>query len=354
MILTPVLERTLGAWSVFGIAGVCAIAWFAGTAVRHCVRVVEPLSASGELDRTTTGLEKASDWIIVVAYVISVALYLRIMAEYMISYLVADGSIVGERVIACAAVVLILFVGVTRGFHGLEIMDRVALGAVLFLIIVLGAALLWHDVANLRAGELRLPPVPDIPPRQRPLGARRDRHHRARLRDGPLHRRRVLGRNPNLGVPPGADTRHRHLPGLRGGATPVMGLGTADGLDETLLAITLRVTPVLTLPLVLAAVFSQLSAAIADTAAADGNLRVLSGWMTGHRPFLVSGIAAIALAASVPTFTIVVVASRAFAAYYGLQCVVATRTCHGRARKIAYGSLAAVMFAIAVLAEPAG
>ncbi len=133
-----------------------------------------------------------------------------------------------------------------------------------------------------------------------------------------------------------------------------MGLGTSAGADNTLLDITGRVAPVLALPLVLSAVLSQFSAAIADTAAAAGNLRSLSRWMHGPRPYLASGIAAIALAATVPTYTIVAVASRAFAAYYALQALLALRTSHGTGRKLAYGTLAVLMAAITVLAKPAG
>ncbi len=133
-----------------------------------------------------------------------------------------------------------------------------------------------------------------------------------------------------------------------------MGLGTDAGADSTLIDITERAAPLLVLPLVISAVLSQFSAATADTASADGNLRGLSSWMKGPRPFLVSGVAALALAATVPTFTIVAVASRAFAAYYAVICVVALRTCDGRARKVGYGLLALLMLAIAALAEPAG
>lgn len=59
-------------------------------------------------------------------------------------------------------------------------------------------------------------------------------------------------------------------------ATPVMGPGTAEGADSTLLDITARIAPWLALPLVLPAVLSQFSAAVADTVAADCNLRGLS------------------------------------------------------------------------------
>ena len=54
------------------------------------------------------------------------------------------------------------------------------------------------------------------------------------------------------------------------------------------------------------------------------------------------------------TFTIVAVASRAFALYYALICVTALRTCEGWWRKAGFGLLALLMLAIAALAEPAG
>ena len=137
-------------------------------------------------------------------------------------------------------------------------------------------------------------------------------------------------------------------------ATPVMGLGTAEGPDGTLLDITARVAPWLALPLVLSAVLSQFSAAVADTVAAEGNLRGLSRFMRGPTPYLVSGGAAILLAATTPTFTIVAVASRAFAAYYAIQAVLAMRTSTGRTRKVGYGALAVVLAAVTLFAQSAG
>ncbi len=354
LIITPVLERTLGARSVFGVLLVCALAWFLGTVIRHGVRVVEPLAEKGQLDKGTARLERASDVVIVVAYIISVALYLRIMAEYMVTYVQPGGSPLVERLIACAAVVAILLIGVFRGFHGLGVLDRIALGLVLVLVTVLGGVLLVHDIGLIQQGTLGLPPVPGVSMGRTLLvlggivitvqGFETVRYL-GHAYDGPT---RIWASRLAQAI-----ATIVYL-GFVAVATPVMGLGTPDGPDETLLAITLRVSPVLTLPLVLAGVFSQLSAAIADTAAADGNLRGLSRWMSDPRPYLVTGIAAIALSATMPTLVIVTVASRAFAAYYGLQCLVAFRTSTGAGRKLGYGSLAAIMFAVTVFALPAG
>jgi hypothetical protein len=50
---------------------------------------------------------------------------------------------------------------------------------------------------------------------------------------------------------------------------------------------------------------------------------------------------------------IVAIASRAFAAYYCVQCVIALRTCNGAARQLGYGALAVSMAAITLFAQPA-
>ena len=103
----------------------------------------------------------------------------------------------------------------------------------------------------------------------------------------------------------------------------------------------------------LSAVLSQFSAAVADTVAAEGNLRGLSRFMRGPTPYLVSGGAAILLAATAPTFTIIAVASRAFAAYYAIQAVLAMRTSSGPARKVGYGALALLLVGVTLFARSA-
>lgn len=353
LIIVPVLERTLGSLSVFGAAGVCAVAWLAGTAIRHCVRVVEPSAAEGKLDAVTRRIDRAADAVIVVAYVISVALYLRIMAQYVVAYVIGGDDQLFERIIACATVALIIGIGVLRGFTGLDRLDRVSVVAVLVLTTVLGVTFVVGDGHALLDSGLRLPPIPDTGPGSVLL-----------VLGGIVITVQGFETVRYLGDEFDAETRvwasrvaqlvaSSIYVGFVAVATPVMGLGTAAGADNTLLDITGRVAPWLALPLALSALLSQFSAGIADTAAAEGNLRKLSAWMRGPRPYLASGGAAIVLAATVPTYTIVAIASRAFAAYYALQAVLALRTSHGVSRKLAYGALAVVMAAIAVLAEPA-
>lgn len=245
-------------------------------------------------------------------------------------------------------------VGVTRGFAGLNALDRFSVGVVLILTTVLGGTLLFHDGRGLLVPGLVLPPVPDVGIGEILL-----------VLGGIVITVQGFETVRYLGDEYDAETRvwaSRFAQLLAASiylgfvvvATPAMGLGTSDGPDTTLLDVTARVAPWLALPLVLSAVLSQFSAAVADTVAADGNLRGLSRSMRGPTPYLVSGGAAILLAATASTFTIIAVASRAFAAYYAIQAILAMRTSRGLVRRTGYGLLAVVMAAVTVFARSAG
>ncbi len=354
LIIAPVLERALGVLSVFGAIAICGVAWLIGTVIRHNVIVVEQREAAGTLDHTTARIGRVADAVIVVAYVISVALYLRIMAEYLIGFFVPEGSALWEPIVASSAVVLIVIIGVRRGFKGLDRLDRVSLVSVLILTVVLVAVLLFHDLAAAASGSLTLPPIPDRSPISTllVLGG-------IVITVQGFETVRYLKRQYDVTTRVRASRLAQIIASIIyisfvAVATPVMGLGTAAGADNTLLDITGRVAPWLALPLVLSAVLSQFSAAIADTAAADGNLRGLNRWFSGSRPYLISGAAAILLAATVPTLIIVTIASRAFAAYYAIQAIIALRTSDALPAKIGFGFLAALMLLVAVFAMPVG
>ncbi len=352
LIIAPILERALGVFAVFGAIGVCAFAWLVGTIIRHNVTVVERHKAGGTLNATTAKLVRVGDGVIVIAYVISVALYLRIMAQYMVGYVIPTGNVVVESVIACLSVAVIVVVGILRGFQGLDLLDRIALTAVLLLTLVLGVALLLHDATQLGSTGLRLPPASKIPPVDALL-----------ILGGLVITVQGFETVRFLGDEFDARTRVRASRvaqlvssiiyiGFVAVATPVMGLGTAAGADITLLSILGRVAPWLALPLVLSAVLSQFSAAIADTEAARGNLIGLSRWFTPPRPYLISGAGAIVIAAFVPTFTLVTIASRAFAAYYAIEAIVALRTSSGIWRKCGFAALAVLLLGITLFAQP--
>ena len=354
LIIVPVLERALGGLAVVGAIGVSAVAWVVGNAIRHNIRVVEPLAARGRLGKANERLERVSDVVIAVAYVVSVALYLRIMSEYIVEY-VDPGADTATSTVAAAAVAIIVLVGVTRGFRGLDLMERLALGAVLVLTTLLGATFFFESGGQLLGEGVELPPVPDTG-----LG------HTMLVLGGIVITVQGFETVRYLGDQYDAPTRiwaSRVAQAIAASiyigfivvATPLMGLGTPAGADSTLLDITERVAPLLALPLVVCATLSQFSAATADTVAARENLHAeFPHVLGGGRGYVLSGIAAVAMIWAIPTFTIVTVASRAFAAYYCLQCVLALRTAQSLLARTGFAALAVVMAMITLLAQPVG
>lgn len=113
LIIVPVLERGLGGSVLLGVAAVCVLAWLAGEVIRHNIRTVKQLQDDGALSVGTRRLERLSDTLIMPACVISVALYLRILAQYLVGYLIG-ASDHAEQFVTIGVVALIAASG-SRG-----------------------------------------------------------------------------------------------------------------------------------------------------------------------------------------------------------------------------------------------
>jgi hypothetical protein len=137
-------------------------------------------------------------------------------------------------------------------------------------------------------------------------------------------------------------------------ATPLMHFLGHEVQDNGLLILAAKAAAWLPIPLVFAAVLSQFSAAVADVVAAGGNVaESTQGRVDDKQAYvLICGIAVVLAFAS--TLTILSFASRAFAFYYFLQCLVAICVTNKSWQKIAIGFLAAVLAFITLFAVPAG
>ena len=113
--------------------------------------------------------------------------------------------------------------------------------------------------------------------------------------------------------------------------------------DNSLISLAVTVSTLLSMPLILAAL-SQFSAAVADTlaAVADTLAAVSNLEEVSHRRFkpgwgyLLVGAATTVLAWTGSTFTVIALASRAFALYYLLQCLVAFNVCRNSRERVRF------------------
>jgi len=354
LIIIPVLEPSFGRNSVFAIALVCGLAYLVGTAVRHNIRWSEGVPAAN-LGALTKRLSTASAALIAVAYTISVSLYLRIMVSYAFAYLGRDSEAT-EQLIATAVVVVLVLVGATRGFDGLANIEYAALAATIAIMGVLIVAF-GHTVLDQQlSGDLALP-----------RALHDDWANQAMLLGGILISVQGFETSRYLGNQFSETMRIRscRLSQLISTGvylvfvalcTPLMATAVPGATaDHDLLELTRNVVPWLVLPLALIAVFSQLSAAIADLVTAVGNVDEVSRGRARERiTYVALGAVAIGVIWAATTLQLVAVASRAFAVFYLVQCVVASRTSRTRRASIAFLLLAVPLLFIALFAKPIG
>ena len=124
--------------------------------------------------------------------------------------------------------------------------------------------------------------------------------------------------------------------------------------DNSLIALVGVAAGALAVPLILAAALSQFSAAVADILAATGNAEeVTHGHLKASWGCLLVGGGALALTWSATTFEILAFASRAFAFYYLLQCLVAISVSKSLPQRVGMGLIAAALCFITIFAVPA-
>ncbi|MEZ5705927.1 MAG: hypothetical protein R3E56_11955 [Burkholderiaceae bacterium] len=129
LVLGPLLSHNYGYWAPLVMALLCVLAYAFGWAVRVNIANIDRGSRPSAVAR---GDDLAS-WVLVGAYVISVAYYLNLFGSFGLS-LFMPGSEIGPKVLTTAAYALIALVGLSKGFRALELMERFSVGLKLAII----------------------------------------------------------------------------------------------------------------------------------------------------------------------------------------------------------------------------
>jgi hypothetical protein len=338
---------------VYAMIAVTAVAYAVGAVLRFNIANTEPVLGKPDY-ALATSLDHLADAAIILAYVISVTLYLHILSAFLLTGIGADTAI-GEDVVTSGIIVLIVLIGMVRGLEVLNFLEQWALYVTLAIVaLVLLGFTLYDAVAFRSPAGLVLPTGP--------------------VADWWTALTIVAGA---LIVVQGFETP-RYLGGSYSTADRVWGsrmsqvissvvyvtfvtlalpmVHELDGVyddDSLLTLVSFTVVPFLAGIVVVAAVLSQFAAAVADTVAVEGNVAEVTNHRASVRlTYAAIGIAAIALTWSANTFEILALASRAFAVYYFLQCVVAMLVTTSILQKIAMSVLASIMLFIVIFAVP--
>jgi len=360
LVAAPVLAQTAGRYAVIGMLCLCAVAWLFGSAIRHNIRVVEPLIEPDGSPLWLERMDKASDLSLAVAYFISVAYYLNLFAAFALRNF-GITSLPAVQWLSIAVIAVIGLIGTFRGLRWLENIELPAVGLKLALIAGLILALLWAAGAMAAGGDLTLPAI-DHPAGMHELGtllglvimvqgfetSRYLGHaYDAELRIRTMRRAQLL-----------ATVIYAAFITL---ATPFFAAVVTRGpIEETAIIDMLAPLGWAVVPLVtLTALASQLSAAVADMNGAGGLVRsASSNRLSVKWGYAATAAVAIAITLSADLFQIIVYASKAFVLYYGLQSATAAILCFTQdkrepARGVAYAAGVGIAIAVMLLGIPA-
>ncbi|MDX1490571.1 MAG: hypothetical protein R3332_04755 [Pseudohongiellaceae bacterium] len=354
----PLLAHAVGPWAPIAMFAIVAFAYAIGSVIRFNILYAEPNINDRRGSFALISIQRLSDLALGLAYIVSVAFYLRLLSSFVLSFGGTSEALV-QKAFTSAVLIFIALIGWLRGLHGLEKLEETAVAIKLAIIVALLCGLVGFDWQWLREGG-----------QLAQVALENNIFDSLRIMAGLLlvvqgfEISRYLGSDYDAAL----RVRSMRLAQIIAGIIYLLfiGLGLpllleASGpVNETaIIGIAASVAVILPSLLVLAAVMSQFSAAVADTVGAGGVFSELSGFSISSRKFyLLLIVAAIVLVWTVNVFEIITLASRAFALYYFLQCLVAIKVCcnaqagHSRFRLVAYSLIAAVLVAVIVFAVP--
>ena len=84
LVIVPILNAAVGPYSLVAMAGVCALAYAMGSVIRFNILHAEPLLEAGKASARVARYERTANLALVLAYAISVCLYIHILAAFLL------------------------------------------------------------------------------------------------------------------------------------------------------------------------------------------------------------------------------------------------------------------------------
>ncbi len=354
LVVVPVLASAVGPYAIPAMIVVAFIAFLVGTIVRHNILCAEPVLAKGS-KQFTVMVERLSDFALVIAYVISVCLYVHILSSFVLVSFELDTAF-NKSLLTTIVIAVITVIGLLGGLKPLEKLERWALYVTILILALLLVLFAVYDVNQfLVQGHFSLPEMPE-----------RSAWEIVTIVAGTLiivqgfETTRYLGENfdPLTRIRVARWSQYFSLSIYVLFVTlaqPIVPVLNGNYGDNSLITLAATASLFLPLPLIIAASMSQFSAAVADTLAAAANMKEASRERISARwGYLLVGAAAIVLAWSSSTFEVIALASRAFAFYYLLQCLVAFTVCRNIRERIRFVFIGLILSFVLLFAVPAG
>ncbi len=322
LIIVPLLARTVGGHAVWAMLAIVIASYAIGEILRFNIRHAEPLLREADPSDLIFVIERSSNILLSIAYVISVAFYIRLLVVFLLRGLSIEHDL-AANLLTSGFLGFIGVIGWQYGLTGLERLEKYSVTVKLCIIATLLAGLAYFDAGHEIDNSGLIQGLPSFWDTARVLG-------------GMLLIVQGFETSRYLGNQYSARIRVRSMRTaqlLAAGIymtfvvliTPLMHWLNFDVTGETaIIDLAGKAAFVLPFLLIVAAVMSQFSAAVADTIGSGGLLAEETNHRLSSRiAYLLVTSLAIALVWTTDVFEIILLASRAFAAYYFAQALVA-------------------------------
>jgi hypothetical protein len=362
LIIAPLLASVVGTYSPLAVTGIVLLAYAIGGVIRFNIIHAEPLLHDREAHPVIYKIDLFANTTLSFSYVTAVAFYLSLLSSFLLTYLGFGDSPVLERTLTTAIIVFIATTGFIRGLGGLEKLEAYSMSLQLSIVAALLIGVFVYDYNFIQTGQPLAFNAPD-----------RDLATRICILFGILlvvqgfETSRFLGEKYNAEIRVRSMRRAQLISGALYMVSVIALLPVVQHLDlaniqiAEIVSATGLVASVLPVMLIVAAIMSQFSAAVADTVGA-GCLasETSSGKLSTNKGYLIVSVFAIILVWVADILEIISIASRAFAVYYLLQCIVAiVASRHHYERKarllqgVRFTTVAGILAVIVIFAIPA-
>lgn len=354
----PLLLLITGKWAALVMVGIVLLAYCLGASLRFNIQYVEPLQSKASFT-WINHVETVSRPVLGIAYIISVAFYLKLLSAFALRG-IGLTNLYFEKGLTT---LLLLFIGIMGKFRGLSMLELFETYSVNTKLSIIFAVIIAHFAYNtelLAKGQWILKAFP----------------HESWW----IGLRKVLGM---LIIIQGFETSRyledaystdmrirtmRYAQWISGFiyivfvTLAMVVFGDISTVNETTIIDLCRiVAPLLPILLIIAAVMSQFSAAIADTVGSGGLLEEATHKkITVNNSYLIITLIGVALTWLTNIYQIITIASRAFAIYYALQIILTLMALHqhkniksSTTKTLFYSALLFLMVVVIIFGIPA-
>ena len=325
LIIAPMLASVIGIYSPVAVIGIVLLAYAIGGVIRFNIIHAEPLLHEKDAHPLINKFDFVANAALSLAYVTAVAFYLSLLSSFLLNYLGFVDQFAFERILTTVIIIFIAAIGFLRGLGGLEKLEAFAMSIQLSIVAALLVGVSVYDYNLILADQ---PVSFNI--------QERDWMTKAFMLAGILlvvqgfETSRFLGEKYHAEMRVQTMRRAQLISGVLYVVSVIILLPIVQHIDLThiriadIVSATGHAATALPLMLIVAAIMSQFSAGVADTVGAGGLASETSrDRLTSRKGYLVVSVFAVVLVWTANLLEIIALASRAFALYYLLQCVVA-------------------------------